>query len=231
MKKFIVIVSIIILFVSCGDENSSDKVINISDYYTAENVEVAASFIKSEDGKSFAEKLKVKLEHIDKLKDSDFTADLLISETGELNKIIIIESGKTDEVNRLIINELENEKFTPAKIKGVNVKSQLRWNYPESEYLTSAEEMPKPIGGMNEIAKNVIYPEEAKKNGIEGKVFLNVFINEEGNVEKLVVLKSSHPALDSAAIEAVSKVKFTPGKKDGIPVKTQVAIPIKFQLK
>ncbi|MCF8240634.1 MAG: energy transducer TonB [Melioribacteraceae bacterium] len=231
MKKFIMILSIIILFVSCGDENSSDKVINISDYYTADNVEIAASFIESEDGISFAEKLKLALENVDELKDSDFKANLLISETGELDKIIIIESGKTDEVNRLIINELEDEKFTPAKRKGMNVKSQLRWNYPGSEYLTSVEKLPEPIGGINEIAKNVIYPEEAKKAGIEGKVFLNVFINEEGNVDKLVILKSSHPALDSAAIEAVSKVKFTPGKKDGIPVKTQIAIPIKFQLK
>ena len=52
-----------------------------------------------------------------------------------------------------------------------------------------AEVMPSPIGGMKAIYENVRYPEIAKNNGIKGKVYLLVFINENGGIDEVKVLK------------------------------------------
>jgi len=93
-----------------------------------------------------------------------------------------------------------------------------------------AEELPKPIGGMKELQKNIVYPEEARKNGISGKVIIEATIDEKGNVVKTKILQSADTALDKSAVKAIEKTKFTPGKKANKAVKTTVAIPMMFKL-
>lgn len=50
---------------------------------------------------------------------------------------------------------------------------------------------PKPIGGFKAIHENLIYPESARKAGLEGRVFIKVLINEKGIVEKTEVIKTA----------------------------------------
>lgn len=102
---------------------------------------------------------------------------------------------------------------------------------PEDVYFVAVEEAPEPIGGLEAIQKKITYPEVAKRVGIQGRVFVKAFIDEKGNVVKSEVIKGVDPALDSAAVDAVMKTKFTPGKQRGKPVKVQVSIPIVFALK
>ena len=92
------------------------------------------------------------------------------------------------------------------------------------------EEMPTIIGGTDAIMKNVRYPEAAKNAKIEGKVFLQGVIDENGNVTEVSIFKSVNPDLDAEAMRAFSSVKFIPGKKDGKPVKVKIIIPIMFKL-
>lgn len=75
-----------------------------------------------------------------------------------------------------------------------------------------------------------VYPELAKKAGIEGTVVVKVLVNTKGDVEKVEVLKS-HPLLDEAAIEAAKQFKFKPGKQRDKFVKVWVSIPFNFKLK
>lgn len=80
------------------------------------------------------------------------------------------------------------------------------------------------------LSKNIVYPEKAKQNGTEGKVFLQVYIDETGKVVKTTVMKSAGGLLDSAAVAAIRKTSFTPGFVGGKPVKVKVVIPIVFKL-
>ncbi len=73
------------------------------------------------------------------------------------------------------------------------------------------------------------YPEEAKKNGIEGKVFLKLLISKTGTVKSVEVLKGI-PELNQAAIDAVKNIKLKPAKYNGKPVNAVVRIPINFKL-
>lgn len=100
----------------------------------------------------------------------------------------------------------------------------------EPTYFVAVEEMPEPIGGIKAIQEKIVYPEIAKRAGVEGKVYILAFVDESGTVTKAQVLKGIGAGCDEAALDAVLKTKFKPGKQRGKPVKVQVSIPVIFKL-
>jgi protein TonB len=100
----------------------------------------------------------------------------------------------------------------------------------EPTYFVAVEEMPEPIGGIKAIQEKINYPEIAKRAGVEGKVYILAFVDESGNVTKANVLKGIGAGCDEAALNAVLKTKFKPGKQRGKPVNVQVSIPVIFKL-
>ena len=62
-----------------------------------------------------------------------------------------------------------------------------------------------------------VYPAEAVKNNIEGKVKVRFLISKEGNVDRTIIeITSGSEILDSAAIDYINKLKFTPAKENGL---------------
>lgn len=100
----------------------------------------------------------------------------------------------------------------------------------EPTYFVAVEEMPEPIGGIKAIQEKIVYPEIAKRASVEGKVYILAFVDESGNVTKANVIKGIGAGCDEAALDAVLKTKFKPGKQRGKPVKVQVSIPVVFKL-
>ncbi len=98
-------------------------------------------------------------------------------------------------------------------------------------YLAYADQMPEPIGGLAEIYKGIEYPETALQNGIEGKVYVLAFINEEGTVDDVKIVKGIGGGCDEAAVKAVKKAKFIPALNEGMSTKIKMALQIKFKLK
>jgi len=77
---------------------------------------------------------------------------------------------------------------------------------------------------------NPVYPEEARKAGIEGTVLLEATTNEKGDVVKVQVLKSV-PQLDQAAIDALRQWKYAPYLVEGKPTGIVFTVTIRFALK
>jgi len=102
----------------------------------------------------------------------------------------------------------------------------------EDGYYIEADKMPSPVGGIEAIMQKVKYPELAKLAGIEGKVFVEAYINEEGEVVKTKIIKSigQDVGMDEEAAEAIKQTKFKSAVHNGIPVKSKVVIPIQFKL-
>jgi len=100
----------------------------------------------------------------------------------------------------------------------------------EPAFFVAVEEMPEPVGGIAKIQSNIVYPEIAKRAGVQGRVFVKAFVDENGNVQKVELIKGIGAGCDEAAMEAVKKTKFKPGKQRGKPVRVQVSIPILFKL-
>lgn len=100
----------------------------------------------------------------------------------------------------------------------------------EPTFFLAVEEMPQPIGGLQGILEKITYPEIAKRVGIQGKVFVKAFVDETGNVVNAEVVKGIGGGCDEAALNAILKTKFTPGKQRGKPIKVQVTVPVLFKL-
>lgn len=93
------------------------------------------------------------------------------------------------------------------------------------------DELPTLLGGPTALAKALTYPAAARKDSVQGIVYVEATVDKEGNVTKAVVVKGVREDLDKASIEAVRSMKFTPGKHNGKPVEALVTIPISFKLK
>ena len=74
------------------------------------------------------------------------------------------------------------------------------------------------------------YSEEARKAKYQGTVMLSVEVWEDGVAHNIRVLRSLGLGLDEKAVEAVKQWKFSPGKKDGKPVKVLAQIQVSFRL-
>ncbi|HEY4612798.1 MAG TPA: energy transducer TonB [Bacteroidota bacterium] len=100
----------------------------------------------------------------------------------------------------------------------------------EETYFVAVEELPEPLNGIAGIQSLVVYPEIAKRAGVEGTVFVEAFVDENGIVTKTSVVKGIGAGCDEAAMKAVEKTKFKPGKQRGKSVKVRMSIPIRFRL-
>ncbi len=96
---------------------------------------------------------------------------------------------------------------------------------------TNVDKMPMPVDGMGGLMKNVEYPDEARIEGIQGKVLVKATITTEGKVLYAEILKSDSEKLNEASLKAVTKTKFIPGMMNGEKVEADVTIPILFKLK
>jgi TonB family protein len=102
--------------------------------------------------------------------------------------------------------------------------------------LTEADEMPVFPGGesalLTFIAKNVKYPEVSKKNGIQGKVFVQFMVDKTGKVKAIEVLQGVSKELDAEAVRVIKLLPNfeKPAYKDGKPVNVKMVLPIMFKL-
>ncbi|MFZ5947273.1 MAG: energy transducer TonB [Stygiobacter sp.] len=114
--------------------------------------------------------------------------------------------------------------LTISETKGNNI-------YPGDEaYAIAVEKAPAPIGGLEAIVKKITYPDMAIKTRTEGKVYVLVFINENGEVDDVKVVKGIGAGCDEETVRAVKKTKFSPGVDKGVNVKTKLAIAIQFKI-
>ena len=75
------------------------------------------------------------------------------------------------------------------------------------------------------------YPLIARKKGFEGKLILEVLVNEDGSVKSTSIRESSgYEILDTVSKKTVEKWTFIPAKKMGQAVKDNIQVPIKFVL-
>tara|TARA_B100000674_G_scaffold93423_1_gene65874 strand:- start:68 stop:448 length:381 start_codon:yes stop_codon:yes gene_type:complete len=92
------------------------------------------------------------------------------------------------------------------------------------------EKMPELIGGMDGLQKKIRYPLQAKTLGVQGVVYVQAIINEEGKVESHKLAKKLGAGCDEEAIRVLKKSKFKPGYDKGKPVKVRFTLPIFFRL-
>lgn len=74
------------------------------------------------------------------------------------------------------------------------------------------------------------YPGDLRRQGVEGSVTLSAEIGVNGVPRNVEVVRSSHPALNQPAVDALRRWRFKPGTKDGEPVPVTFEVTIDFSL-
>jgi TonB family protein len=97
-----------------------------------------------------------------------------------------------------------------------------------------AEVMPQYPGGPNEmmryIQENIKYPQSAKDNKIEGRVFVSFVVEKDGSITNAAVMRGIDKECDAEALRVVASMpKWTPGQHKGEVVRTQFTIPIYYK--
>jgi len=76
-----------------------------------------------------------------------------------------------------------------------------------------------------------VYPPELKRNRVQGTVNVVFIVDENGNVKRPQIEKSTNREFNENAVKAVRQWKFEAGEKDGKKVKTRVRLPLSFTLR
>ena len=95
--------------------------------------------------------------------------------------------------------------------------------------------MPEFPGGRDAMIKflseNIKYPEEARKQGISGRVYVTFVVEADGEITDIKLLRGIGGGCDEEAMRVVSIMpKWEPGYQRGVPVRVQFNLPIKYSL-
>lgn len=151
--------------------------------------------------------------------------------------------GATDEVQKLFMDHpdqknmvLQSFNFPEREVTGVLTVDISKYDLKDAKgVFTIVEEAAEPKGGIPElyqvIAKNMQYPEQARKMGVEGRVFVEFVVNEDGTLSDMVVLKGIGAGCDKEAMRVVAmSPAWTPAKQKGKIVKQRFVLPVVFKL-
>jgi TonB family protein len=97
------------------------------------------------------------------------------------------------------------------------------------------EETATPVGGIASfyefIKKNIQYPAEARRQGIEGKVFVEFIVNTDGSITDVRTVRGIQSECDEEAVRVVSlSPNWNPGKQRGQAIRQRMVLPISFNL-
>ncbi|MDD3488837.1 MAG: TonB family protein [Paludibacter sp.] len=106
---------------------------------------------------------------------------------------------------------------------------------PDDVIFTVVEQMPKFPGGnqamFKYLSENIRYPENAHKNGIQGRVICQFVVDSEGKVTAVEVVRGVDRDLDLEALRVVKAMPaWEPGRQKGKPVRVKYTLPINFRL-
>lgn len=97
------------------------------------------------------------------------------------------------------------------------------------------EQMPLFIGGDEKmyqfISSSIAYPEEAKKKGISGRVFVTFTIEKDGSLTNVQAIKGIGGGCEEEAVRVIESMpNWIPGTQRGEPIRVPYRMPLKFSL-
>jgi TonB family protein len=99
-------------------------------------------------------------------------------------------------------------------------------------YETKADKYPEPSFDFGKfMAKNIRYPDDARDNGVSGKVLVRITIDETGKVVNPEIVSSPDASLSEEVIRLAGIMpEWKPGTKDGKGISISLKLPVAFNL-
>lgn len=151
---------------------------------------------------------------------SDMAADMV--EKNALTKLLSVRNQETN------IELVESSEANSELVESSEAST-------DSIYNGKVDEMPTYPGGemamCEYIGRNIKYPQRARENGIQGRVFVGLVIEKDGSISNVKVLKGIGDECDEEAVRVVKSMpRWKPGKNNGKLVRVSFCIPISFRL-
>ena len=154
--------------------------------------------------------------------------------------VLITRKGADGKETVTVVGSSKNDAVDEAKallrkdgVQQLNVKNESA-NDNDSIYNVVSENAEFPGGDValsDWMRKNMKYPEECRKQGIQGRVVIKFVVNKDGSIVDLETVRSLHPALAEEGLRVVKSMpKWKPAKENGKVVRSRFNIPIMFRL-
>ncbi|HEX5171644.1 MAG TPA: energy transducer TonB [Cyclobacteriaceae bacterium] len=149
----------------------------------------------------------------------------------------IIEVPDEQEIEEEIEIDMDNEITEETKVEVITIQPQEVEKEDPNEIFLVVEETAAPIGGMNAFYEYVgkkmqgKYPAQARRMGIEGRVFVEFVVEKDGRLTDVKAIKGIGAGCDELAVKVVQEAPaWKPGKQRGKPVRQKMVLPIVFKL-
>jgi len=118
---------------------------------------------------------------------------------------------------------------------GLQISNAQTDSIAEDEVYVVVEKMPEFPGGnmalRNFIAKNVEYPETARKNDIEMTIYVKFIVDKTGKVINPSIARGGNDELEAESLRVINLLPdFKPGTQSGKAVNVEYTLPISFKL-
>jgi TonB family protein len=142
--------------------------------------------------------------------------------TYQLETVHVVGYGVADSIKSVL-----NKQVNPTTKDQAAKKEEVLWKI---------DEMPSYPGGQEALfrllARNIIYPDDDQKKGIQGTVFVKFIISKTGEITNPKVVRGVSPTLDKEALRVVGLMSnWTPGTHKGQKVDVEYSLPVNFVLK
>ena len=211
-------------------------------------IKIPSNSLVYSNGKKASGDAEIQLTEYYKLKDilltnlSTRSNDKLL-ETGGMVNVKAVKDGKELSVEK-------TQKITiemPTKSKKENMQlfngeqdelDEINWVLSKNveRVLETTSQQPAGYKGGDEemykfLSENVKYPVQAKKTGLEGRVYVEFEVSELGEISNVKILRGIGGGCDEEAIRVVSSMpKWIPAKKDEKNVASKMTLPLNFVL-
>lgn len=148
----------------------------------------------------------------------------------------IVEVPDVEEIKEEIKVEFDMEVTSETVTQEITVIEPVKIEEEEADKIfLVVEQSAAPRDGMSSFYKyvsdNIRYPAQARRMGIEGKVFVEFVVDKDGSLTQFLVVKGIGAGCDEEAVRIIrNSPPWSPGKQRGKPVKQRMVLPIFFKL-
>jgi TonB family protein len=137
-----------------------------------------------------------------------------------------------------LLNKIIPVNSSPYLIPEINKDSLYHTPEGDTVYLQSqVDSSAQFLGGdktlLEQTAKSVRYPGDAREKGIQGKVYSSFIVEKDGSISDIKIIRSVWKSLDDETLRVLNQLphNWIAAQKNGHPVRMQFITPVNFVLK
>ncbi len=147
----------------------------------------------------------------------------------------VVEVPDEEEIEEEIQVNMDVENTDETKVEEIVIKVEKEVEEDVNQIFTIVEEQAAPTSGMQAFYKTLFekikYPAQARRMGVEGRVFCEFVVNRDGSLQDVKVIRGIGAGCDEEAVRALQSMPpWKPGKQRGKAVRSRFNLAVIFKL-